>query len=56
MAVTPKNPKPDRDDPEQSKRFEDAAREMGADESGKKFRRAFKTVVPIKHAPKRRGS
>lgn len=32
------------DDPEQSKRFEEAARELGADESGKKFEEAMKSV------------
>lgn len=32
------------DDPEQSKRFEETARELGADESGKKFEEAMKAV------------
>jgi len=42
----PKKPKPKPDDAEQSKRFEEAAREVGADESGKLFSRALDTVVP----------
>jgi hypothetical protein len=33
------------DDPEQSKRFLEAAREAGADETEKGANRAFKTVV-----------
>lgn len=32
------------DDPEQSKRFEEMARELGADETGKKFEEAMKVV------------
>jgi hypothetical protein len=39
-------PKPD--DPEQSKRFIDAARKIEADESGEAFRRAFEKIVPPK--------
>ena len=38
------------DDPEQSKRFEDTARELGVDESGKMFERAVDTVVHVKPA------
>lgn len=34
-----------RDDEEQSRRFEETARELGADESGKKFERTFKRIV-----------
>jgi hypothetical protein len=40
------------DDPEQSKRFLEAAREAGADETEKGAERAFKSVVK----PKLRGS
>jgi hypothetical protein len=45
--VTPKNanPSPAPDDAEQSKRFEDAARELEADEIGGEFGRALKAVV-----------
>lgn len=39
-------PKPD--NPEQSKRFVEAAREIEADESGEAFRRALKRIVPPK--------
>jgi hypothetical protein len=37
--------KPPPDDPEQSKRFIKAAREIGTDESPKEFERVFKRVV-----------
>jgi hypothetical protein len=40
------NPKPD--DPVQSKRFVEAAREIEADESGEAFRRALEKIVPPK--------
>lgn len=33
---------------EQSRRFKEAARELGADESGETFERAFKKIVPAK--------
>lgn len=36
------------DDPEQSKRFIDAAREAGADESEEAADRVFKKVAPLK--------
>ena len=36
------------DDPEQSKRFEDAARLLGADETDGAFKRAVQTVIPAK--------
>ena len=42
-------PTPIPDDPEQSKRFEDAARLLGADDGGKVFSRAIGVVV--KHHP-----
>jgi hypothetical protein len=41
-------PKPD--DPEQAKRFVAMARELGVDESGGAFEKAFKKVVPAKAA------
>jgi len=47
----PCKPKPQPDDPAQSKRFINMAREIGADETEKgreAFERAFKKVVPIK--------
>ena len=42
----PPVPKPD--DPEQSKRFVETAREIGTDETGEAFRRAFEKIVPRK--------
>ena len=41
-------PKPEPDDKEQSKRFIEKARELGADESGEEFERALKKIVPPK--------
>jgi uncharacterized membrane protein len=34
------------DDPEQSRRFIEAARQIEADETGEAFRRAFEKIVP----------
>ncbi len=46
MPAGPKGQKPPPpDDPEQSKRFIDTAREVGADESPEAFERAFEKVV-----------
>lgn len=39
------------DNPEQSKRFEDKARELGADETGEAFERAVGVVVPTRPQP-----
>jgi hypothetical protein len=50
-VAKPQKPKPP-DDPEQSKRFEDAARELGVDETGSAFRRALDAAVPKKRTPK----
>lgn len=46
----PRKPKPPADDPEQSKRFIETAREIGADETREGADRAFKRVVPPKKA------
>jgi hypothetical protein len=46
-------PKLKHDDPEQSKRFIDTAREIGADETEKRADRAFKKIAPPKR-PERR--
>lgn len=43
----PKAPKPKPDDAEQSQRFEETARELGVDETGKAFKRAVKAVVKL---------
>jgi hypothetical protein len=44
----PRKPKPPPDDPEQSKRFAEIAREIGADATPDEFERAFKRIVPAK--------
>jgi len=41
----PRKPNPPRDDPEQSKRFIEIAREVEADSSKEEFARAFKKVA-----------
>jgi|HubBroStandDraft_1064217.scaffolds.fasta_scaffold248060_2 hypothetical protein len=51
--MTKHAPKPKPDDAEQSRRFIDAAKEAGVDESGKVFEKAFKKIAPEKTAPKR---
>jgi hypothetical protein len=48
----PRKPKPPSDDPEQSKRFIKAAREIGADESPEAFERVFRKIVRSKPPPK----
>lgn len=47
----PRKPKPPPDDPEQSKRFIKAARELGSDESPEAFERVFQRIIA---APKAR--
>ena len=47
-------PKAKRDDPKQSQRFIDAARELKTDKSGKAFAKAFKKIAPAKHPAKRK--
>jgi hypothetical protein len=42
------------DDPAQSKRFVETAREIEADESGEAFRQAFERIVPPKRKPEHR--
>lgn len=51
-AGAPKKPraKPKLEDKEQSERFKQAARELGADESGKQFDRAISHV--LRRSPK----
>lgn len=49
----PNRPRPP-DDPEQSKRFEEKAREIDADEDGLTFERAFGVVA--RHAPPKRST
>lgn len=54
MTKAPKKPAPS-----QKERFKEAARQIGADESGEAFERAFKKMVPPKarqqKAPPKRG-
>lgn len=42
------------DSPEQSKRFIEMAREIGADETGGEFRKALKKIAPRQDASQRR--
>jgi hypothetical protein len=42
------------DDPAQSRRFVETAREIDADESGEAFRRAFEKIVPPKRKTRTR--
>jgi hypothetical protein len=44
----PKRQNPKQDDPEQSRRFVETARQIEADETGEAFRRAFEKIVPPK--------
>jgi hypothetical protein len=50
MAEKPKRSPKSKDDPEQSKRFEDMARELEADESGETFQRAIRSVTNVPRA------
>lgn len=46
----PKGTDPKPDNPEQSKRFIEAARQIEADETGEAFRRALEKIVPPKRS------
>jgi len=51
----PRNPKPPPDDPEQSKRFIEIAREVGAGGTQEEFDRVFRKVAsqpPLRRKPK----
>jgi hypothetical protein len=50
-STAPKHRKPKPDDPEQSKRFVETAREIEADETGEAFERALRKIVPSKKPP-----
>src|SRR5580693_4407052 len=50
-GLMPRKPKPPPDDPEQSKRFIEIAREIGASASKEEFERAFKRVALPKNQP-----
>jgi hypothetical protein len=49
----PRKPAPKPDDPEQSKRFIEKAREIETDETKEAFERAFKKLVPSKPSQRR---
>ena len=51
----PRKPKPRPDDPAQSKRFIEAAREYGTDETGEAFERAFDKVARQRIEPQKKG-
>ena len=55
-AGTPKKKKakPKLTDKEQSERFRETARELGADESGEEFESALQRVLPVKNPIRRR--
>jgi hypothetical protein len=44
-----RRPKPKPDDPAQSQRFLDTAKEVGADRDDEALERAFKKIVPLKN-------
>jgi hypothetical protein len=46
VPPTGKKGKPKHDDPEQSERFKQTARELGVDESGQDFEEAIKQILP----------
>lgn len=48
MADRKKAKKPKKDDPEQSKRFVETARELGVDESGKSFDKTMDNILEKK--------
>lgn len=47
----PAKPKPETTDKEQSERFKQAARELGVDESGEQFEKAFKAIASSDKKP-----
>jgi hypothetical protein len=49
----PKKKEPELDPKEQFKRFVETAHDLGVDESGKEFERAFKKVVPPERQPRK---
>jgi hypothetical protein len=54
-AKKPSAPKRDHkpDNPEQSQRFIETARELGADETGEEFRKALKKIAPSRSVPEK---
>jgi hypothetical protein len=54
--AAPKGATPKPNDPEQSKRFIETARETKVDETGEAFRRIFDKIVPPKSSAPKSGS
>lgn len=52
----PKRKEPELTPEEQFERFKEAARKIGADETGKEFERVFKKIVPPKGRQKTKRS
>ena len=52
----PKRKPPDPNEKPQRERFIEAAKEVGVDESGEEFERAFKRIVPPKPSPQKPNS
>jgi hypothetical protein len=52
LPLMPRKPNPKPDDPAQSKRFEQAAREVEVEQDSEAFDRAFKKVALSKRAEK----
>ena len=48
----PKQPKPEKDDRPQAERFIETARQLGADETGERFEKAFERLVPARTEPR----
>lgn len=46
------NPKPEKDDRPQAERFIETARQLGADETGERFEKAFGKLVPAIRRPR----
>jgi hypothetical protein len=51
VGTKPKPKKPKTNDKEQSERFRETARNLGVDESGDRFEKTFKKIVPPKDPP-----
>lgn len=51
-AGKPPKPKPEKDERPQAERFIETARQLGADETGKAFEKAFGKIVPAVNGAK----
>lgn len=52
----PRKPTPKPDDPEQSKRFIETAKEVGAADDTEALERAFKKIIPVKSQSRKASS